>query len=295
VLHGLRAGQHLVADVDTPASDLDSLAVLWSATGTIVAVNDDGFQGDDPTDSLLNTTIRTDGDYYLSMSGRGGVDFLPPSLFGSGSGHGVGTEGSYTLNVGLDITDVDVYSLALQVGDVIGASVTGAGTSLSVLDPAQRLVIGSTQDESARPGLSRSDPDDLPGLDGAQLNTAPFGGPGVRTLSPLSAFLTGWIDQVVPTVGENLRNDFAGQGVQVQILNSQDNPDPFGQPNVSRRSLSAVTQLRGLVPLLGLGRDELTVRGRDGAQRPTSAARAAGSLRASAGDRGHRARGPLWL
>jgi hypothetical protein len=80
-------------------------------------------------------------------------------------------------------------------------------------------------------------------FNGAQVNTKVFGGSGVRTLSPLGAFLGRWglradqenavIDGVVATVRENLEHDF-GDGVAVRILNSRDNKDPFGQPNVSR-------------------------------------------------------------
>ena len=180
--------------------------------------------------------------------------------------------------------------MTLNAGDVIGASVTGSGTRLRVFDPAQRLVIGSTQDASfiypattPLPGGGNAvlahvadetgtyyiEVTGIPGdydvtlqgfrpgpaargvtqtifldFDGAQLNTAPFGGSGVRTLSPLSGFLGLWglpasaedalIDRVISTVTENLEQDFAGTGVQLNVLNSRDDPDPFGQPNVSR-------------------------------------------------------------
>ena len=77
-------------------------------------------------------------------------------------------------------------------------------------------------------------------FDGARVNTGIFGGPGVRQLSPLSAFLGRWgipasrqnalINRIVATVKENLRL----AGAQVTVLNSRDHADPFGQPNVSR-------------------------------------------------------------
>jgi hypothetical protein len=85
-------------------------------------------------------------------------------------------------------------------------------------------------------------------FDGARVNTAIWGGPGVRTLSPFSAFIARWglprsaedqlINRIVATVRENLRHDLVEQGLNddfaIQILNSRDHADPFGRPNVSR-------------------------------------------------------------
>ncbi len=85
-------------------------------------------------------------------------------------------------------------------------------------------------------------------FDGARVNTAVFGGPGVRQLSPLSGFLGRWgltandenalINKVIATVKENVLTDIKAKGgnpnAAVKILNSRDHADPFGQPNVSR-------------------------------------------------------------
>jgi hypothetical protein len=85
-------------------------------------------------------------------------------------------------------------------------------------------------------------------FDGARLNTAIFGGPGVRTLSPFNAFLGRWgltrdqenavIDAVIATVTENIKSDLVASGLngrfRIQIKNSRDHKDTFGQPNVSR-------------------------------------------------------------
>jgi hypothetical protein len=97
-------------------------------------------------------------------------------------------------------------------------------------------------------------------FDGAQVNTKVFGGSGVRTLSPFRAFLGRWglradqanaaIDAVVRTVRENLDYDFGdgdlGDGVAVRILNSRDNNDPFGQPDVSRVIIGGTADEAGL-------------------------------------------------
>ncbi len=85
-------------------------------------------------------------------------------------------------------------------------------------------------------------------FDGARVNTAIFGGPGQRNLSPLSGFIGRWgltpddedalIDSVLDTVKENIVADLRAKGTNpnfaVRILNSRDHADPFGQPNVSR-------------------------------------------------------------
>lgn len=95
-------------------------------------------------------------------------------------------------------------------------------------------------------------------FDGATINAQALFGQGSTnaTLSPLSAFLSGWgfsasqenavIDAIIASVAENLADvgllgnngDFDTSGVfgeyAVEIQNSRDDPDPFGQPNVSR-------------------------------------------------------------
>ena len=86
-------------------------------------------------------------------------------------------------------------------------------------------------------------------FDGATLDTSIFGGPGVRTLSPLSAFLSNWdltagdesdvIDAILAAMEENLKSDLVFPGgnnerFNLEIQNSRDHADPFGMPNVSR-------------------------------------------------------------
>lgn len=96
-------------------------------------------------------------------------------------------------------------------------------------------------------------------FDGATINAAAIFGQGSTNanLSPLSAFLAGWgltpadenavIDEILAVVAENVdadvkalgnNGDFELTGIHgqfdVEILNSRDHADPFGQPNVSR-------------------------------------------------------------
>ena len=98
-------------------------------------------------------------------------------------------------------------------------------------------------------------------FDGARVNTGIFGGPGVRQLSPLRAFLGRWgltasqenalINRIVSTTTENLKSDFGANGVAVNILNSRDHADPFGQPNVSRIIVGGTIAESG-IPTIGI-------------------------------------------
>ncbi|MEO1084302.1 MAG: hypothetical protein AAFY88_08670, partial [Acidobacteriota bacterium] len=85
-------------------------------------------------------------------------------------------------------------------------------------------------------------------FDGATLDLSIFDSfLGVVTLSPMASFLGNWglgpgdedavIDSILETVQENLVDDLrplSNPSLLVQILNSRDHEDPFGQPDVSR-------------------------------------------------------------
>jgi hypothetical protein len=85
-------------------------------------------------------------------------------------------------------------------------------------------------------------------FNGGQIDTTPLGGPGVRQLSGLPAFLTNWglsstdesavISKVVSVVTENVKTDLIAKGVNpnvdVKIRNSRDDADTFGTKGVSR-------------------------------------------------------------
>jgi hypothetical protein len=115
---------------------------------------------------------------------------------------------------------------------------------------------------------------DFVGLSGVTLDRAIFGGSGIVTLSPFVDFLPAWglatsdlnavIDAVVAAFTENLsadprargRNgDFDASGIpgqfDIEILNSRDHANPFGQPNVSRIIIGGTSsQLE--VPAIGI-------------------------------------------
>lgn len=100
-------------------------------------------------------------------------------------------------------------------------------------------------------------------FDGEQVDTAIFGGPGPRTLSPLAAFLPGWglgpqdedavIDAIVASVEENLSDDVRARGPNpdfaLEVLNSRDDPDPFGQDDVSRVIVGGSVEEAGILTI----------------------------------------------
>jgi hypothetical protein len=121
--------------------------------------------------------------------------------------------------------------------------------------------------EAYRPGLE-ADPDVQTlylDFDGARVNTGVFGGYGVRDLSPISAFLGRWglttaqedalIDAIVDRVTENVEDDLEARGAAddfaVQIRNSRDHGDLWGQPNVSRVVVGGTIDQSG-VPTIGV-------------------------------------------
>ena len=286
------AGKVITATTATPTGILDTVLELWSADGTLLAVNDDA----SGLDSQLSYPVTAAGDYYVTVAAYGG---LPGDPFDSASGTGIGdstppSEGPYTLTLTAGGVDTDFFAIKLKPGDVLGASVTGSPSYLTVYDTTPREVHGSEQDasviypmanplpaggnavtdyvatragwhyigvargsgayditvEAYRPPLEGSTPTQTLYLDfdGARVNTAVFGGPGNRDLSPFAAFLADWgltradedrvIDAVVAGVTENIKKDMVASGLnsrfKLKVLNSKDNPDPWGKPNVSR-------------------------------------------------------------
>ncbi|MBA3287202.1 MAG: hypothetical protein H0U21_04140 [Acidimicrobiia bacterium] len=87
----------------------------------------------------------------------------------------------------------------------------------------------------------------------------------MRTLSPLRAFLGRWgltnsqldplIGRIVRTVRENIRRDMLDAGLnpdfELRILNSRDDPDRWGDPNVSRVIVGGTIDQSG-IPTIGI-------------------------------------------
>ena len=288
------AGKLITVTTATPTGPLDTYLRLYAADGTLVASNDDSTG----LDSQIKYRATAAGDYYAMVAAYGG---LPADPFDSASGTGIGdttppTEGPYQLTITSTSggVDSDFFAVKLKPGDVIGASVKGSPTYLTVYDTVPREVHGSDQDasyiypmasplpaggtavtdyvatkagwhyvgvtggsgayditvEAYRPVLQGAKPVQTLYLDfdGARVNTGVFGGPGNRDLTAFPAFLTSWgltradedavIDAVVAGVTENIKQDMIASGLnsrfKLKVLNSKDDPDPWGQANVSR-------------------------------------------------------------
>lgn len=102
-------------------------------------------------------------------------------------------------------------------------------------------------------------------FDGGRVNTGIWGGPGVRQLSPFSAFIAKWglprsaeaalVQRITQIVTENVKNDLAQKGlndnVQIRILNSRQHADPFGQQNVARVVVGGTIEESG-IPTIGI-------------------------------------------
>jgi hypothetical protein len=299
------AGQVINAATATPDGPLDTVLELWSADGTLLALNDDSGLS---LDSEISYPVNAAGDYYVTVAAYGG---LPGDPFDSASGTGIGdttppSQGPYTLTLSAGGVDTDFYAIKLKPGDVLGASVAGSATYLTVYDTTPREVHGSDQDasvvypmasplpaggnavtdyvatkagwhyigvahgdgayditvEAYRPPLEGATPVQTVFLDfdGARVNTGVFGGPGNRDLSPFAAFIAKWgltradedtlIDAVVAGVTENLKKDMVAGGLntrfKLKVLNSKDDPDPWGKPNVSRIVVGGTVEESGV-------------------------------------------------
>ncbi|WNB86515.1 PPC domain-containing protein [Cellulomonas sp. ATA003] len=105
------AGQRLVVDTDTAGDGLDTVVIVWDATGVVIASNDD--DGSGGFDSSLSVPVPATGDLYVSVSAYGSY---PTDPFDSASGSGATSEGDYAVTFALDATDVDVYAVRLRPG-----------------------------------------------------------------------------------------------------------------------------------------------------------------------------------
>lgn len=294
------AGEVVTVVTATPTGPLDTLVALYTPDGRMVAQNDD-FGGS--FDSRLTYTAPATGDYFVVVAAYSG---LPADPFDPASGDGGAGEGPYTVTITAAEDDKDFFAVKLRAGDVLGASVEGSASYITVYDTEPREVHGSDQDasfiyppksplpgggnavtdyvateagwhyvgvatgsgayditvEAYRPPLQGRRPVQTLFLDfdGARTNTAIFGGPGTVTLSPLAAFLARWgltraqedavIDAVVAGVTENIKQDLIDSGLntrfRLNIRNSRDHADPWGQDNVSRIIIGGTIEESGV-------------------------------------------------
>ena len=133
--------------IDTRGSAVDTVVAVYDAEGTLVGVNDDVEPGD--FDSLLRLPVDEDGTYYALVAGFNFFGPLPNDPFDSGSGNGSGDVGTYTMTLGVGDADLDYYAVRLKAGDVLGGTIGGSSSDLSVWRYDGRRVLGTTQDASS--------------------------------------------------------------------------------------------------------------------------------------------------
>lgn len=124
-------------------AELDTIVVIYSAEGEILAANDDALVAPNPFASRLNFRVPADGDYYVMVAGFG-FDPLPADPFNSGSGAGGSDRGDYSLSITSGEIDTDFFALRLDKGDVIGAVGRGAANTLTIYRPDGTRRVGAS-------------------------------------------------------------------------------------------------------------------------------------------------------
>jgi hypothetical protein len=235
---------------------------------------------DDPFDSGSGTGAQSEGPYGLTIVvGEADFDFFAVRLR-KGDVLGASVSGGATLLAVYDTVPREVQGSTQDASFIFPANTPLPGGGNAVVDYVAdktglhyvAVTSGSggydVTVEAYRPALESTAPPVQTlflDFDGARLNTAIFGGPGVRTLSPFNAFLGRWgltradedavIDAVIASVTENIKSDLVASGLngryRIQIKNSRDHKDTFGQPNVSRIVVGGTIDESG-VPTIGV-------------------------------------------
>jgi hypothetical protein len=132
------AGEILTVETVTPSGGtLDSFLQLYGADGTLLAYNDDSGVG---FDSKMTYVAPVGGVYYVLVAAYSGT---PADVNDPASGDGGASEGPYTVTIAAAEDDHDFYAVKLRKGDVLGASVKGSATYLTVYDTEPREVHGA--------------------------------------------------------------------------------------------------------------------------------------------------------
>ncbi|WP_020574528.1 PPC domain-containing protein [Actinopolymorpha alba] len=238
----------------------------------------------DPFDSGSGVGVGTEGGYDITITVQKAdldiyaVDLAPGDVLG-----GTVTGAARQLSV-FDPDGVLVQGSTLDVSALFPASspLPGGGNAtvdhVAAVAGTHYVAVGDGAGrydatvEVYRPGGERTARSQTIFLDfdGARFNNNIFAGaatkPGVRTLSPLRAFLGNWglsradepavIDAITETVRKNLVDDIAERSsnprVDVRITNSKDDPDTFGQPGTSRVIVGGTTEEAGIIPVVGI-------------------------------------------
>lgn len=126
--YAVRAAPGESLSVALPTSSVDTVALLVDSSGTIVDVAWNSVDGSIP-DRSIQFRSTTGGAFYVMVSDFGGwqTDFNDSS-----SGVGAGPKGTYTVEMGSYRTDRDAVLVKLRRGDVVGTSVSGQASRVTV-------------------------------------------------------------------------------------------------------------------------------------------------------------------
>jgi hypothetical protein len=239
---------------------------------------------DDPFDSSSGTGADSEGSYSLDLTvGPADVDYYAVHL-GKGDVLGGSIRGGATNlqvwrpngaeRVGSEFADASfIYPPESPLPGADGGNASFAyvaesggwyAVSTSNGDGDYRIGLEVYRPGSARTGAGTVQKVFLD-FNGERVNTGMWGGFGVVTLSPLSAFLGRWAlpnsalneveDGIIATVRQNIKTDLAARGINdnfdVKVLNSRDNPNAWGQPNVTRVIVGGTIAQSG-VPTIGI-------------------------------------------
>lgn len=261
-------GTLLAADDDGGAGYASLLSFTPDAPGTYyLMVGGFNFFGplpSDPFDSGSGNGVGEEGDYGLSIAATPvdadayAVRLKPGDVVG-----GVGEDAAAGLTVRRPDGSEAVGSLGLDASSLYApeSPLPGGGntTFAYVAEEAGWYVlevdasIGDYQVrlEGYRPGAetdAKQQQTVYLDFEGGRVNTGLWGGPGVRDLSPFSAFLGKWgltrareramITKITQEVRDNIRDEVADGGLnpdlEVRVVNSRTNPGVRGKENVSR-------------------------------------------------------------
>ncbi len=136
------SGEIVTVETATPTGPLDTVVYLYDAAGRMIAQNDDGSVA---FDSRLSHPVQVTGTYYAMVTG---YNAKPADPGDPASGDRSGSEGPYALTITSAEDDRDFYAVKLRKGDVLGASVKGGATYVTVYDTAPQEVFGAERDLS---------------------------------------------------------------------------------------------------------------------------------------------------
>src|SRR5262249_42250099 len=114
------AGQIISVGTDTPdpIDGLDTIVGIYDSTGHLLTFNNDFLT----SDSFVQLNAPATGTYFVLVAG-------------------VGSEGDYSVTIGVFNNEIDFYSFDLQAGDILGASLVDGADHVELYGPDGTLLV----------------------------------------------------------------------------------------------------------------------------------------------------------